>query len=211
MRPRQPRRRTNPWLPEETIAGAASPTIYTSTSQPAPLEAKALIRPLHSHEVETALTIIHDAAPAAYQGVIPDDCWCEPDMPIDELRAEIAAGIDFWAYEADGPLLGVMGRQPLTEVTLIRHAYVQPAAQQQGIGAQLLSHLLQGVEAPVLVGTWAAAWWAIRFYEKHGFRLVTPVAEKDRLLRRYWTISDRQVETSVVLGDEGWFVAPLVR
>jgi GNAT superfamily N-acetyltransferase len=168
-----------------------------------------LIRPLQDHETELALTIINDAATAAYKGVIPDDCWQEPYMPREELLAEIAAGVDFWAYE-DGELLGVMGRQPLTEVTLIRHAYVLPAAQQRGIGAQLLRHLLQGVSAPVLVGTWAASWWAIRFYEKHGFKLVTP-AEKDRLLRRYWTISDRQVETSVVLADGQWFASPLAR
>ena len=163
----------------------------------------ALIRPLRTDEAEIALVIINDAATAAYKGVIPDDCWQEPYMPGDELRAEIAAGVDFWAYEAGG-ILGVMGRQPLEEVTLIRHAYVQTTAQQQGIGAQLLNSLLQGVNGPVLVGTWAAAWWAIRFYEKHGFRLVTPV-DKDRLLRRYWTISDRQVETSVVLADGKWF------
>jgi N-acetylglutamate synthase-like GNAT family acetyltransferase len=131
-------------------------------------------------------------------------------MPEHELREEIAAGVNFSAYEAGGEILGVMGRQPLAEVTLIRHAYVRTATQQQGIGAQLLQHLLQGVEAPVLVGTWAAAWWAVRFYEKHGFKLVTP-AEKDRLLRRYWTISDRQVETSVVLADERWFASPLAR
>jgi GNAT superfamily N-acetyltransferase len=168
-----------------------------------------LIRPLRNDEVEMALKIVNDAA-GAYKGVIPDDCWCEPYMPKDELLAEIAAGIDFWAYEADGTILGVMGRQPLPEVTLIRHAYVLPAAQQQGIGAQLLSQLLRGVGGPVLVGTWAAAWWAVRFYEKHGFRLVTPL-EKDRLLRRHWTISDRQVETSVVLADEKWFASPLAR
>jgi len=169
-----------------------------------------LIRPLQDNETEVALAIINDAATAAYKGVIPADCWCEPYMPREELQAEIAAGIDFWAHEADEELLGVMGRQPLAEVTLIRHAYVRPNVQQQGIGAQLLGHLLQGVGAPVLVGTWAAAWWAIRFYEKHGFRLVTP-AEKDRLLRRYWTISDRQVETSVVLADARWFASPLAR
>jgi GNAT superfamily N-acetyltransferase len=169
-----------------------------------------LIRPLRDDEVALALAIINAAAEAAYKGVIPDDCWCEPYMPEEELRAEIAAGVDFCACEADGTVLGVMGRQPLSEVTLIRHAYVLPTAQQQGIGARLLGHLRQDVEAPVLVGTWAAAWWAIRFYEKHGFKLVTP-AEKDRLLRRYWTISDRQVETSVVLGDERWFGSELVR
>ena len=173
-------------------------TFLTSATGP-----QALIRPLRPDEVEIALAIINEAA-RAYQGVIPADCWCEPYMPADELRAEIGAGVDFCAYEADGALLGVMGRQPLTEVTLIRHAYVRTKAQQRGLGAQLLSHLLTGVSAPVLVGTWAAAWWAIRFYEKHGFKLVTPLV-KDRLLRRYWTISDRQVETSVVLGDERWF------
>jgi len=163
-----------------------------------------MIRPLRPDEAVTALEIINAAARAAYKGVIPADCWREPYMPHEELLEEIAAGVNFWAYEAEGVLQGVMGRQPLPEVTLIRHAYVRPAAQQQGIGAQLLRHLLHEVEAPVLVGTWAAAWWAIRFYEKYGFRLVTP-SEKDRLLRRYWTISDRQVETSVVLGDGKWF------
>ncbi len=168
-----------------------------------------MIRPLRIDEVQTVFTIINEAA-EAYRGVIPADCWCEPYMPEEELRAEIAAGVDFFAYEADGGLLGVMGRQPLTEVTLIRHAYVRTRVQQQGLGAQLLSHLLRDVGAPVLVGTWAAAWWAIRFYEKHGFKLVTP-AEKDRLLRRYWTISDRQVETSVVLADERWFASKLAR
>lgn len=169
-----------------------------------------MIRPLKNDEAGLALKIINDAATAAYKGVIPDDCWHDPYMPGGELQAEIAAGIDFWAYAAGGDLLGVMGRQPLAEVTLIRHAYVRPNVQQQGIGAQLLDHLRKDVGAPVLVGTWAAAWWAIRFYEKHGFRLVTP-AEKERLLRRYWTISDRQVETSVVLGDERWFASPLTR
>ncbi len=172
-------------------------------------QSPASIRPLRNNEVESALAIINAAA-EAYRGVIPDDCWCEPYMPEAELRSEIAAGIEFYAYEGGGALLGVMGRQPLAEVTLIRHAYVLPAAQQRGLGAQLLDHLLKGISAPVLVGTWAAAWWAIRFYEKHGFKLVTPLV-KDRLLRRYWTISDRQVETSVVLGDERWFASPLAR
>ena len=164
-----------------------------------------MIRPLSNAEVGVALKIINEAA-RAYQGIIPADFWREPYMSEAELRAEIAAGVDFWACQAGGGLLGVMGRQPLTELTLIRHAYVRPSAQSQGIGARLLSHLLKGVSAPVLVGTWAAAWWAIRFYEKYGFRQVAP-EEKERLLRRYWTISDRQAEASVVLADGKWFAS----
>ena len=127
-------------------------------------------------------------------------------MPEAELRAEIAAGVTFWAYEDEGRLLGVMGRQDLVGVTLIRHAYVDPAAQRQGVGARLLAYLLEDISHPVLVGTWASAWWAIRFYEKHGFRLVIQ-EEKDRLLRTYWTISPRQVETSVVLADPKWLAS----
>jgi GNAT superfamily N-acetyltransferase len=156
-----------------------------------------MIRPLKPGELDRALTIINQAA-LAYKGVIPPDCWQEPYMPEEELRAEIAAGVDFWTCEAEGRLVGVMGRQDRGDVTLIRHAYVDPEAQRRGVGARLLTHLLEATQGPVLVGTWAAAWWAIRFYGKHGFRLVIP-AEKDRLLNTYWTISPRQVETSVVL------------
>ncbi len=139
-----------------------------------------MIRPLRPDELDRALTIINQAA-LAYKGVIPPDCWQEPYMPEAELRAEIAHGVDFWGYEAEGRLLGVMGRQDLVGVTLIRHAYVDPGAQRRGVGASLLAHLLAAIPGPVLVGTWAAAWWAIRFYEKHGFKLVTQ-EEKDRLL-----------------------------
>jgi Sec-independent protein translocase protein TatA/GNAT superfamily N-acetyltransferase len=168
------------------------------------------IRPLNHEEIDRALAIINQAA-LAYQGVIPADCWQEPYMPEEELRAEIAAGVNFWGYEDEGRLLGVMGRQDLVRVTLIRHAYVDPGAQRQGVGARLLNDILQQVPGPVLVGTWAAAWWAIRFYEKHGFRLVTQ-AEKDRLLQTYWTITPRQVETSVVLADPKWFASgPQIR
>jgi GNAT superfamily N-acetyltransferase len=110
----------------------------------------------------------------------------------------------FWGYEEDRRLLGVMGRQDKGEVVLIRHAYVQPACQRRGVGSRLLRHILQNEVKPMLVGTWAAAGWAVNFYERHGFRLVTP-AEKDRLLKAYWSISERQVETSVVLGDKSWF------
>ena len=164
-----------------------------------------MIRPLSSHEVQAALKIINDAA-AAYKGVIPADCWQEPYMPLDELVSEMEAGVEFWGCEAGGFLTGVMGRQEVRDVVLIRHAYVSPQAQRAGIGARLLHHLRQGVSSPMLVGTWAAAWWAVRFYEKHGFRLVTP-ADKDRLLNAYWTISERQVETSVVLADHQWFAS----
>ncbi len=127
-------------------------------------------------------------------------------MPEEELRAEIAAGVDFFGLEGEGGLLGVMGRQDLGEVTLIRHAYVHPGAQRQGVGSRLLSYLMENIRGPVLVGAWAAAWWAIQFYERHGFTLVTPET-KDRLLRTYWTISDRQVETSVVLADPKWLTS----
>jgi GNAT superfamily N-acetyltransferase len=128
-------------------------------------------------------------------------------MPGEELVAEIAAGVDFLACEAQERVVGVMGRQDLAGVTLIRHAYVEPSAQRRGVGGRLLSHLLAGIPNPVLVGTWAAAWWAIRFYQNYGFQLVPP-EEKDRLLRTYWHISPRQVETSVVLADPKWLAWP---
>ncbi|MBM4275250.1 MAG: GNAT family N-acetyltransferase [Deltaproteobacteria bacterium] len=162
-----------------------------------------MIRPVNKSDIQRVLEIINEAA-QVYKGVIPEDCWQEPYMPEEELREEMAAGVRFWGYERNGRLLGVMGRQDLGEVTLIRHAYVHPEAQRLGIGASLLAHLPEGVTQPLLVGTWAAAWWAVRFYEKHGFRLVSP-EEKDRLLRTYWTISPRQIETSVVLADGRWF------
>ncbi len=161
-----------------------------------------MIKPLENYETAAALAIINRAA-LAYKGVIPADCWQEPYMPEDELLAEIEAGVEFWCAIQAEQMVGLMGRQDRGEVTLIRHAYVHPETQRQGIGAGLLAHLLQDIAGPVLVGTWAAAWWAIRFYQKHGFQLVTP-AEKDRLLTTYWTISPRQVETSVVLADPRW-------
>jgi GNAT superfamily N-acetyltransferase len=139
--------------------------------------------------------------------VIPSDCWTEPYMPREELRAEIAAGIDFWGYEEEGVLAGVMGIQNVLDVTLIRHAYVRTASQRRGIGVALLESLHARTDRPVLIGTWADAAWAIRFYEKHGFTLVSP-EEKDRLLRTYWTVSDRQIETSVVLAGAAWFDKP---
>ena len=162
-----------------------------------------MIRRCRDNEFETIYSIINAAA-VAYKGIIPQDRWKEPYMPEEELRHEVNEGVVFWGYEEDGELLGVMGIQPVLDVTLIRHAYVRPARQNQGIGGKLLSTLCQQTPRPILVGTWADAIWAIRFYEKHRFRLVTP-KEKDRLLKKYWSIPRRQIETSVVLGDEKWF------
>jgi GNAT superfamily N-acetyltransferase len=157
------------------------------------------IRPCRSDESPTILVIINAAA-EAYRGVIPSDCWYEPYMPLWELESEIAAGVVFSGYEADGRLVGVMGIQHMGDVDLIRHAYVLPGRQQRGVGGALLVHLQKSSTGRMLVGTWADAVWAIRFYERHGFQLVSP-AQKDLLLRKYWTISERQVETSVVLAN----------
>jgi GNAT superfamily N-acetyltransferase len=160
------------------------------------------IRPCRQVDFETMYAIINDAA-EAYRGVIPEDCWRVPYMSREELRHEIAEGVAFWGCEEDAVLAGVMGIQDVLDVTLIRHAYIRTSRRNQGLGGKLLAELLTHTTRPVLVGTWAAAEWAIRFYQRHGFRLVTP-EEKDRLLRTYWSISDRQVETSVVLADEQW-------
>ena len=159
-----------------------------------------MIRQCDSSDFEAIYEIINDAA-QAYKGVIPADRWHEPYMFRQELQHEIDAGVVFWGYEEEGQLVGVMGLQHVQDVALIRHAYVRTAQRNQGIGGQLLAFLRRQTERPLLVGTWAAATWAIRFYEKQGFHLVTP-EEKDRLLRRYWTIPERQIETSVVLVGE---------
>lgn len=156
-----------------------------------------MIRRCEEQDFEAIYEIVNDAA-TAYRGVIPADCWAEPYMPREELREEIGAGIDFWGWEANGDLAGVMGIQHVKDVTLIRHAYVRTTSQRQGIGVALLESLDAQTDRPVLIGTWADASWAISFYEKHGFRRVSPEA-KDRLLRTYWTVSERQIETSVVL------------
>jgi GNAT superfamily N-acetyltransferase len=170
-----------------------------------------MIRPCTESDFDTICSIINEAA-EAYCGVIPADRWHEPYMPQEDLRHEIQSGVRLWGYEEDGELLGVMGVQDVQDVTLIRHAYVRTAKRGSGIGGKLLAELRKMTDRPVLIGTWAAAIWAVRFYEKHGFRLVTP-EEKNRLLKKYWAIPERQVETSVVLADERWFShrQPLVR
>lgn len=161
-----------------------------------------MVRPCNSNDMETIYAIINDAA-KAYKGIIPEDRWHEPYMWQSELVAEVASGVDFWGYETEGVLVGVMGIQDKGEVFLIRHAYTRTSMRNQGIGSQLLQFLYEKTDRPVLIGTWAAAQWAIRFYEKHGFQVVSPM-EKEQLLRRFWTIPDRQVETSVVLADARW-------
>jgi N-acetylglutamate synthase-like GNAT family acetyltransferase len=120
------------------------------------------------------------------------------------MEHEISDGVVFWGFENGGELVGVMGIQKMEDVTLIRHAYVRSGWQKRGVGAQLLCHLSGLTKDPILIGTWADAGWAIRFYEKHGFRMVG-FAEKERLLKKYWKISERQTETSVVLADSKWW------
>ena len=157
----------------------------------------ASIRPCSDEDREAIFAIVNAAA-EAYRGVIPPDRWHDPYMPMSQLEGEIEHGVEFWGYEEDGELLGIMGIQRLGEVDLIRHAYVLPASQGKGVGGALLEHLMETAEQPVLVGTWAAAEWAIGFYRRHGFEQVSPV-RKDELLRRHWNIPERQIDTSVVL------------
>jgi GNAT superfamily N-acetyltransferase len=156
-----------------------------------------MIRRCTDADIATIDAIINEAA-QAYRGVIPPDCWHEPYMVRADLMAEIAAGVSFSGYERSGELAGVMGLQPVRDVTLIRHAYVRSAHQGHGVGGALLTALRGQTTGPLLVGTWAAARWAIRFYERHDFRLV-PAGEKDRLLQAYWNVSQRQRDVSVVL------------
>ena len=158
-----------------------------------------MIRRCDESDFEMIWQIINDGA-RAYKGVIPQDRWKEPYMSQDELRHEMRDGVQFWGFDEDGELSGVMGIQRVKDVMLIRHAYVRTQRQRAGIGAHLLAHLRGLANGPVLIGTWADASWAIRFYEKHGFQLVGP-DEKNQLLRKYWTIPDEQIATSVVLVD----------
>ncbi|HEY3741921.1 MAG TPA: GNAT family N-acetyltransferase [Bryobacteraceae bacterium] len=153
----------------------------------------------HERDFESIWSIINDGA-QAYKGIIPADRWTEPYMSREKLAHEMELGVEFWGYEEDGALAGVMGIQRVRDVTLIRHAYVLTSRRNQGIGTRLLGHLRDRAQGPVLIGTWADALWAIRFYEKHGFRLVGD-DEKNRLLKTYWTVPERQIETSVVLSD----------
>jgi GNAT superfamily N-acetyltransferase len=153
---------------------------------------------LSSSEFDSMLNIVNEAA-QAYKGVIPEDRWKEPYMSAEELKKEIESGVEFYGWVEDNVLVAVMGIQLVSDVTLIRHAYVLTSHQRRGIGETLLKHLLSLARtSEVLVGTWEAAYWAVRFYEKHEFRLASK-EEKEKLLRKYWNIPERQIETSVVL------------
>lgn len=156
-----------------------------------------VIRACQISEIESIYQIINDAA-QAYKGIIPDDCYHTPYMSHAALEHEITAGVQFWGKYDRQRLLGVMGIQPVRDVHLIRHAYIAPSEQGKGIGSQLIQHLFHHTSSPMLVGAWADAQWAIAFYQKHGFTL-TDAEEKNRLLQSYWTVSHRQIETSVVL------------
>jgi GNAT superfamily N-acetyltransferase len=164
-----------------------------------------LIRRCREAELPEVHAVINDAA-QAYRGVIPADCWHEPYMPLEELLEEIAAGIEFWCYEEGGRVTGVMGIQELEDVTLIRHAYVLSDQRRRGVGTTLLTELCSRARWPILMGTWRDASWAIDFYEKNGFRCLSDETSA-LLLRRYWNISERQIETSIVLAEEAWLSA----
>lgn len=153
-------------------------------------------------DIEELLVIINDGA-SAYKGIIPADRWHEPYMTEDELKEQIDDGVQFWICREADEILGVMGIQQRDAVTLIRHAYVRTKVRNKGIGSQLIKQLCDMTATPMLIGTWADAKWAIQFYQKHGFRLVSE-DDKNKLLRKYWTIPVRQIETSVVLASPDW-------
>ena len=161
-----------------------------------------IIKSNEKKDFDTIYEIINDAS-IAYKGIIPKDRWKEPYMSKNELETQINEGVQFWSYVENGEILGVMGIQLKNEVTLIRHAYVKTAARQKGIGGKLLNQLINMAKTPVLIGTWKDASWAISFYEKHGFRLLSE-KDKNRLLKTYWVIPERQVETSIVLASKDW-------
>ncbi|SMG31009.1 GNAT family N-acetyltransferase [Sphingobacterium psychroaquaticum] len=147
--------------------------------------------------------IINDAS-VAYKGIIPADRWKDPYMTEKELHEQILEGVEFWCYHQDGRILGVMGIQHRGDVTLIRHAYIRTVVRNQGIGGTLLKHLSTLTQNPILIGTWADASWAINFYLKNGFQQVS-YTEKEQLLRKYWNIPFRQIETSVVLASSTFY------
>jgi GNAT superfamily N-acetyltransferase len=168
-----------------------------------------MIAPCKPDDFDMMFRVINDAA-QAYRGAIPDDCWHDPYMSREYLEKEISRGVVFYGYSENHGPAGVMGIQDVQDVTLIRHAYVLTEFQRTGIGGKLLAFLVKQTDRPVLMGTWKAATWAIRFYQKHGFALVDEET-KNKLLKKYWVISERQIETSVVLADEKWIAGNMAR
>ncbi len=160
------------------------------------------IRESEQADLAEIFAVVNEAA-QAYRGVVPIDRWHEPYMPMSELEREIAQGIIFWVAEEEGHLLGVMGIQDKGDVALVRHAYVRPTTQRKGVGTKLLRHVESLACKPVLIGTWADASWAIEFYRRNGYTILSD-SHKERLLRTYWSIPERQIETSVVLADRRW-------
>ena len=155
-----------------------------------------MIRQCQTSDVKIMYHIINEAA-KAYDGAIEADCYHQPYMPADELEREMMRVI-FYGWEVDGELVGVMGIEPIRDTTLIRHAYILPQWQHQGIASRLLEYMKGLTQTPqLLVGTWEDATWALDFYQRRGFRFLP---DKDRLLKAYWDIPPRQIETSVVLG-----------
>ena len=161
-----------------------------------------MIVPVNNSDFATVHEIINDGA-SAYKGIIPADRWHEPYMSVEELQVQIEEGVTFWCYLEGGEMVAVIGIQDKGDVTLIRHAYVRTTARNKGIGGKLLQHLSTMVSTPILIGTWADATWAVTFYKKHGYRLVS-YSEKEQLLRKYWNIPIRQIDTSVVLASANW-------
>ena len=164
-----------------------------------------MIRRCEPIDLAVVYAVINDAA-MAYKGIIPADCWHEPYMPMEELRQEVAGGVEFWGYEAEKTLIGVMGIQDKGDIALIRHAYVRTDDRRKGVGTALLRHIESQTTMPILVGTWVDAVWAVRFYQKNGYELLSR-PETERLLRKYWNVPERQIETSVVLGNLKWLSA----
>lgn len=161
-----------------------------------------MIRRCDAGDFDTILVVINDSA-QCYRGVIDADCWNEPYMSEDYLRHEIKSGVEFWSFERDGEIIGVMGVQDVLDITLIRHVYVKSANRNSGAGSALLGRIREMTDKPILIGAYRAAVWALDFYKKHGFKLIDG-EEKNRLLRKYWSLPDRQIETSVIMAEEKW-------
>jgi GNAT superfamily N-acetyltransferase len=155
---------------------------------------------LSADDRDEVLAVINAAA-ERYRGVIPAESDTDPYMSAAELESALAA-MQFYGAVRDR-LVGVIGTQERADVSLVRHLYVRPPAQGEGIGTALLERALERADAEtVLVGTWKAAEWAVEFYRANGFELLG--TDRD-LLATYWDVPEHQRDHSVVLRyvDEG--------